>query len=239
MAMHGRSTLQAGDERSEKDSVARYTPNPNLQNLRGDIDGVVFRKDGTAFRYDKPHDPKTPLQMSSRERMRIVNDAWDLVSPQEAEGWRAYATLLTAGGMRSDSGRPWRGYDLFCGLGCKYLQIHGGTTVPTAAPERLFLGDAVIVVAESAPGAVRFRVNGPNGPDALTELLLQPLKRASNRPQADRYRTQSFVAFESNALPYAIEVKPGAYAAAVRYVLAPTGQATAILRLGVVVVPAV
>ena len=238
MTKRGVSALQPKRKRADKHNVARYTPNVNLSTLRGDLGGVVFRRDGVALTYTKPYDPKTPLQMSSRERMRIVADAWDLVTPLQAEGWRTYAKAIEASGMRSESGRPLRGYDLFCGLGCKYLQVHGGTSFPTTAPERPFFGDAVVVSVETVPGAVRFEANGPNGPFALTELLLQPLRRAANLPQVERYRTEAFVTFEADALSFEIDVKPGAYAAAIRYVLGSTGQATALIPLGVVLVSA-
>ena len=216
--------------------MARYVPNPSLRSFRGTVDGLSFRRDGTVLPLRRQRDPKTPLQLDSRARMRLASEAWETLTPEEARSWRGYAELVKAAGETSESGRPLRAYDLFCGLACKSLQIGEAASFPRTAPERLFYGDALVVQAEPGPGCVRFEANGPNGPFALTELLLQPLKNANRQPQADRYRTKTFVAFEQGTLVAEIEAAPGAYAVAARTVLEPTGQASRLVALGVVTV---
>ena len=235
--MHGTCTLRRGRGRADKEEVARYTANPNVQRFQGDLSGVVFRRDGTALPRVVPHDPKTPLQRKSRGRIETVAEAWAGLTPEEHAGWARYADLAYAAGVRSESGKRLRPYDLFCGLGAKWLQVHGGTLPPRAAPVRPFLGDALTVIAEPFESGIRFRSNGPNGPLALTELLWQPLRNAARTPQADRYRTQAFVSFSPDALVADVEAKPGAYAVAVRWVLSTTGGASPLVPLGVVVVP--
>ena len=53
----------------------------------------------------------------------------------------------------------------------------------------------------------------------------------------DRYRTQAFAAYAGGDLERTIDVPKGAYAAAIRYVLTTTAQASRLVSLGVVVVP--
>ena len=184
----------------------------------------------------EPRDPKTPAQMEGRQRVRIASRAWAKLTSGEMRGWSEYADLAAAAGLRSVGGRPLRPYDLMCGLACKWMQIHGSTAFPTAAPEGLFLGDALTVRAEGTSRAVVFRANGSNGPLALTELMLQPLANPNRKPQADKYRTRGFVAFVDGALETEVKARPGAFAVGARYLLETTGQASRIVPLGIVVV---
>ena len=237
MAKRGRSALQGWRERADKDFVARYTPNPTLLDFKGSIQGITFRSDGTILAKPEVFDPKTPRQEVSRGRMDVVAEAWGTLLPPELLSWRGYAELVEASGARSAAGKILRPYDLFCGLGLKWLQISPETPFPRTAPARLFLGDAASVLAEGVEEGVRFRANGPNGPDCETELLLQPLRNAARKPYGDRYRTQAFAAYAGGDLERTVNVPKGAYAAAIRYVLTTTAQASRLVSLGVVVVP--
>ena len=238
MAVRGTGGLQESRGRADKERVASYVPNPSLRAFRGTVGGLSFRRDGTVLPLARQRDPRTPLQLDARARMKLASEAWATLTPEEARSWRGYAELVASVGETSEGGRLLRAYDLFCGLACKRLQITEGLLFERTAPGRLFSGDALVVEAEPGPGVVRFEANGPNGPFALTELLLQPLKNANRQPQPDRYRTEAFVRFEPGALVAEIEAAPGAYAAATRTVLEPTGQASRLVALGVVVVSA-
>ena len=236
-AERGRSALQGRRERADKHLVARYTPNPTLIDFKGTVQGITFRSDGTVLAKPEVHDPKTPRQKATRGRMDPVAEAWGTLLPPELFSWRGYAELVEGSGVRSENGKVLRPYDLFCGLGLKWLQIHPGTAFPKTAPARLFLGDALQIEAEGVEGGVRFRANGPNGPLCETELLLQPLRNAARKPYDDRYRTQGFAAYAGGDLARTIVVPKGAYAAAIRYVLTSTAQASRLIPLGSVVVP--
>ncbi len=84
---------------------------------------------------------------------------------------------------------------------------------------------------------VTFTATDPNSVGVVTELLLQRLAGAWRLPKARDYCTQAFVAFTPDQMSVTIEVLPGAYAAAIRFVRAGTGQDSALIPLGVVSVP--
>ena len=92
------------------------------------------------------------------------------------------------------------------------------------------------VTAAGAAKSVVFTANFPNTPGVVTELLLQPLAGPNRRPIASRYRTRAFVAFAEGGQTRAVEARPGAHAAAIRFVNGETGQASALFPLGTVVV---
>ena len=68
-----------------------------------------------------------------------------------------------------------------------------------------------------------------------TELLVQRLPSRIRLPKARDYRTARYVAFAGE--PVHVPARPGAYACGVRFVRAATGQATAMIPLGMVEVP--
>ena len=86
-------------------------------------------------------------------------------------------------------------------------------------------------------GAILFSASAPNSPGVLTELLTQRLAAAWRKPHPNEYRTRGFVAFESGATEAVLPCAPGAYACAIRFVRADSGQASPLLPLGTVVVP--
>lgn len=87
------------------------------------------------------------------------------------------------------------------------------------------------------PGeGVRFAASGPNAEGVLTELLAQKLPSLHRKPAAKEYRTRGFVAFAPGRLTADLPLGKGAWALAVRFVRASSGQETAVVPLGKVVV---
>ena len=176
-------------------------------------------------------DPRTPKQLASRAHLTEATRLWGELPLDAIDRWRLYGLRL---GRRGDL--------VFRGLAAKYLQLHGGTSVPTEPPATPFAGDGIVVEATAAAvppggnpwsdGAVVFRAHAPNTPGVVTELLLQRLAKRYCVPKQDAYRTQAFVAFAGELVR--VPARVGAWACAIRFVRADTGQASAVLPLGVI-----
>lgn len=179
--------------------------------------------------------PRSPLQEAQRRRVAIVNTLWAALPLESIARWRAYAegpSFQPLSPAQERSSRAASGNALFKKLATKYLVVHGGFVAPTEPPAAPFLGDAIVVgVAGSALGAV-FSASAPNSPGVLTELLLQRLPARHRLPKARDYRTLAFVEFAGG--PVSVPAAPGAYACAVRFVRADTGQESATVPLGTV-----
>ncbi|RYG26564.1 hypothetical protein EON82_02830 [bacterium] len=83
-------------------------------------------------------------------------------------------------------------------------------------------------------GVLTFSADRANAPGVVTELLIQPLANRRRAVYKDKYVSRGFFAFAPGSLEATVECPPGAYACAIRFVRAATGQETAIVALGVV-----
>ena len=92
------------------------------------------------------------------------------------------------------------------------------------------MGDSLRVSVTAASGGVSFAASGDNTSGTLTELLVQPLKNIRRLPGRD-YKSLAFHAFDGSAL--FVDLEPGAYAFAFRFVRSSTGQATMLMPIGV------
>ena len=119
-------------------------------------------------------------------------------------------------------------------------------TDPTPSTWEATPGDSPEAVLSSPPSAdpppqgegtsnVTFVASGANAPGVVTELLVQPLVNAYRRSYADKYAGAGFHAFPA-AGTVEVPVRAGAVAVAYRFVLAATGQETALVELGTFVV---
>ena len=107
------------------------------------------------------------------------------------------------------------------------LDLSETPLTPTPLPRR---GEGAGV-----PG-MAFEASGPNSAGVVTELLTQPLARASRKPRAKEYTSRGFVAFAGGSRAVAVPCAVGAWACAFRFVRWDTGQETALVPLGTVVV---
>ena len=219
--------------------------------------GQVYRRDGEdtiVSVYVPPRQANTPVQVASRVRLEVAVAAWQSLTPEARERWRRWAATRVTVSPRTGSRRAPRADNLFRGLGAKYLQLHGGYECPTEPPTSEFLGDGIVIVAQASPlakagdategeslrlagtqaravpGAL-FLASGPNADGVVTELLAQRLGAAWHQPRPNDYRTQAFVAFTSEGREAFAPLRPGAWALAVRFVRADTGQMSRLVPL--------
>ena len=163
-----------------------------------------------------------------RSHITQVSQHYRNLTPEQRKTWKAYLELLEEANPQSKRRNV---YLVYTGLACKYLQMHPNDAPPANGPAALFFGDGIAIQAAGKPGGIRFTATAANAPDVVTEILLQPLKHTGRTPIFDRYRSQAFVHFEAGSLEFVLEVSPGAYAAAYRFVNSATGQEAGIAPL--------
>jgi hypothetical protein len=209
--------------------------------LRGKAGNVVFMQTrfGVTFRPRiVPANPRTPAQTASRGRFARASAAWRTISPEQHAAWTAYARTLVR--FPADGGPPTipAPHNVFTALATKFLQANPEGSIPLDPPATPFFGDGITVTATAGTGGITFTASGPNSAGIVTELLLQPLVNVARAPIPTRYRAQEFVAFAPGGLSRAVAVPPGAWAPAVRFVRAATGQEGPLIPLPGAVVTA-
>ena len=206
--------------------------------LSGEIDGLVLvdSKYGTVMRTAPTwrQRAKSPRQQESEARMARASGAFGNLSRAEAEAWTLFGETLAEPHPRTGVVAPLSGQQAFNRLALRLLMIDPLAEPPREPPRAPFFGDGVRVLSEAASEGVRFRADAPSREGVLCETLLQPLASGLRRTYLERYRTQRFVAFAPGALDLLVPCSPGWQAAAVRFVEASTGRATALVELGVV-----
>ena len=107
---------------------------------------MVQTQSGTVMR-SRPHGShvRSEAQIAQGRRLELARFAWERLSDEEAGAWRVYALEQAASSPRGSRKRMTSGWSAFSGLASKYLQIHGGRTVPSLPPLGRFLGDALEV----------------------------------------------------------------------------------------------
>ena len=210
--------------------------------IRGRVGGLEFYPgpDGGTIVRAVPtvRAARTPGQLAGERRIRLVGAAWRDLSLPETEAWVRWA---------DGDGR--RAYNLFSALGVKRLQMRPDEPVPRLPPTAEFLGDGVVITVSGplpqpplqkepfGEGAfLTFSASGPNSQGVVTELLTQPLARASRKPRAKEYTSRGFVSFTGGSLAVEVPCGVGAWACAFRFVRGDTGQETAFVPLGTVTV---
>jgi hypothetical protein len=223
----------------------------NLQ-FRGRVGDLVFlpQPNGRAIVRRMPTKPprRTALQEVAAERVTLVAAVWKALTQEEGEAWNRYAENPHPALPQGGGSVPRRGYNAFLALSTKRLQMFPDEPLPRLPPTSAFLGDGIVIVAQASvplpqppfqdeplgEGAILFSASGPNAAGVVTELLVQPLKSLHRKPLTKEYKSRGFVAFAGE--PVSIPCEPGPYACAIRFVRTDTGQETAIVPLGKVVV---
>ena len=207
--------------------------------LSGRSDNAVFvrQANGRSYvrGYTTPRNPRTPAQQERRAAFQRATKAFKQLPAEEHRAWVRYAASLARTDPDTGAAVAPRPFNLFTTLATKFLLVHPDGAIPTLPPASGFGGDGITVGAAGAAKSVVFTANFPNTPGVVTELLLQPLAGPNRRPIASRYRTRAFVAFAEGGQTRAVEARPGAHAAAIRFVNGETGQASALFPLGTVV----
>lgn len=168
--------------------------------------------------------------------MARAGEAWRALDQDQARAWDAYAAQSAlAGGAVTGQPVP-TGQLVFTRLALRVLQIDATAPVPVAPPAAPFGGDAALVTATASTDGVVFTASGANAAGVVTELLVQPLASVHRRTYTRDYRSQGFVTFTGAGDARTVLLRPGVYATAVRFALAATGQSTAVLASGTVLV---
>jgi hypothetical protein len=215
--------------------MAKLRPGAGFGALSGKTGNAVFATTaGGVVLRERPGraGPATEAQGEARRTLARANVAWRGLSPAQAESWRAFARRNAfrdpATGLMRVPAAP----HLFVGLAAKYLQVHGGFSVPLEPPEGVFLGDVLDVSVEADGPNLRFEASGANRSGVLTELLAQRLTGPHNTTRPRSYKSLAFVSFEGPGDPALAPVWPGTWAAAVRFVESASGRATHLIEIG-------
>lgn len=191
----------------------------------------------------RAHGRRTAPQLTHERRMQVVNALWSDLTREECAAWRAYAVTLASRNPQTGGLRIPKAHGLLCGLGTKYLQIHGGTEVPRRPPKGRFMGDVLTVTVEPDGDLIpttledprhrlTFAADGTNREGVLTELLGQMLTGPNNLPKRKSYVSLGFVAFEAGT-PVELPVSLGGwYACAARFVETSSGRMTDLVEIG-------
>lgn len=181
-----------------------------------------------------PFDPRTNLQLESRNRIRRASIAWQAMDPANVALWGAYADSLPRQVSASGQIRTPQPNNVFTSLYSKLLQLDITTPSPTTPPSTTLFGDSLSVKVEGLSETIRFTASNANLPVATTELLLQPLLGRNRRTYLRQYRSQAFCQFADGSLMTEIDCLTGWVACAYRFVNTLTGQSTPIAEAGVV-----
>lgn len=175
---------------------------------------------------------RSEAQAAGDRRMHFVHLAWEALDDEAAQAWRTYALERAAASPRGSRQRMTSAWSHFSGLGMKYLQVHGGHTVPSLPPAGAFTGDGLRITVAGGEGSLLYSADGSNRQGVLTEVLAQRLNGRHNAARPKSYASQGFVAFEG---PQRVEVPVGHgryWACAVRFVEAATGRMTDLVEIG-------
>ncbi|HZH97545.1 MAG TPA: hypothetical protein VEX38_01125 [Fimbriimonadaceae bacterium] len=217
--------------------MARAALSSTLSQARGRVgnDLIVKTRGGWAVRprpkYKQfPH----PEAAAARARLRQAVDAWYSLDLPQVEAWRAYArTVRKTDSLTGEHYSP-IAYNVFVGLTTRFLQATPGGEIPLWPPTTDFPGDDVVLEVEAIAGGVRFTASGPNTPGVTTELMVQKLPNIRRSP-TKFYKSAAFHAFIPESPQAELELDPGVYCFAYRFVHVQDGQSTGAQVMGAVI----
>jgi hypothetical protein len=207
-----------------------------VEDIRGKAGNTVFTKtkDGIVVKPRvTPANPDTPAQRQVRENLSKAATTWRNFTASQVQAWKNYAQHQLRTNPVNSRKRKQNPMNAFVELAAKFLQVDPSGTIPTTPPTAGYSGDTIAITATAGTGKVTFEASAANSANTTTELLLQPLAGPNRTPQKNAYRSKGFFQFESGSLEHDIEVPPGYYAAAYRFVNKQTGQATKLTYLPV------
>jgi hypothetical protein len=209
--------------------MARIAYSATVNNIRGKVGTNVFTagRSGPSLRIRvSGKNPKSPPQRDVRGYFGRAAKAYESLDVEQARNWRNYAAGITHTNPVNGRAYSPAPINVFVQLASKFLQLNPTGTIPLDPPSSDFVGDSVKVSASVISTGLRFTATAPNAAGVTTEILLQPLPSPNRLPTANAYRHATFKAFASGNLTVDVEVPPGYYAAAYRFVRNATGQMT-------------
>ena len=220
--------------------MAQIEWNIAMNGLRGKAGHAVFAKGPTGAyvrSFSAPEDPRTPAQAAVRDRFSRAAKTFKSLSAEQYEEWAEYAQTVRRYNKRTDVAYTPSAIAEFIALATKYLQVNPLSAIPLAPPSGEFLGDTIGVafVAGPASGEVTVTASGANAAGVVTELLLQRITGPGRKPRQDGYRPQAFNQFlaGSGLTVNLVDLKPGYYTAAYRFVQTATGRESPLQTLEV------
>ena len=200
-----------------------------LQDLRGKAGNVVFQRSREGL-IVKPRvkgtNPRTPAQVAVRANLTRASQAFEALNATQYLAWANYASTITRHNPITGKSYTPLPINAFTELGAKFLQVNPAGTVPLTPPTAPFAGDSITITALAEPGKITFTASAANAANVTTEFLIQPLKTANRKPQANGYRSKGFFTFAVGTLSHQLVLPAGYYAAAYRFVQTQTGEAT-------------
>lgn len=170
-------------------------------------------------------------QKEAAWRLRAAAEIWQGFGRAQGQAWEHYARTLVRRHRFSGQEYTPTAFAAFTALATKVLQIDPEAPVPTWPPEAPFEGDGLVVSVEAILGGLEFMADRPDAPGVTTEILVQRLRNARAKP-VPVYPSQGFVVFAPGTMRWELALRPGWYSAAVRSVLAMTGQTTRLVPIG-------
>ncbi|MCW5946809.1 MAG: hypothetical protein KIT74_07230 [Fimbriimonadales bacterium] len=206
-----------------------------FQDLRGKDGNVVIKgsRNGLVLTpYVSPRNPRTGPQRAIRGYFRQSGKTFETMTVPQVEAWEDYAqTINIVDPITGKSYHP-TAINAFVQLGVKFLQLNPSGTLPLTPPTSEFVGDTIgVSVSSPSAGVIRFTGSGDNASGVTTELLLQRLPSPHWKPSPLAYRHEAWYVFTSEEPTKDVDVSPGWYAAAYRFVKNTTGQATDLIAL--------
>ena len=217
--------------------MPRVLLNPNLVDLRGSMDQQTFSRNrsGNILKKKAKITPSnTPKQQKARSNFGKASTLYKALSGPQIASWETYAQAHPVTDPLSGEKYIPAAINVFNGLGSKFLQITPGGTVPSFPPAVAFTGDTLTITPSAGDNAVVFVASAANLAGVKTELMLQLLPSRTRKPAKDKYDSYGFFNFAAANHTAEIDVVPGFYAPAYRYVNPATGQELGIVPLSVV-----
>jgi hypothetical protein len=216
--------------------MAKIALSSTISAIRGKVGTNVYTRgrSGPTLRIKVPvANPKTQPQRFVRGNLGRAARAYKSLTKSQRVQWQDYAAGLQVSNKVTGNSYSPAAIDVFVGLAAKFLQVSPTGTIPLTPPSTPFSGDNVVLTATTpSAGIVRLTASGPNTAGVTTEILIQRLPSINRMPPDNGYRHKQFHVF-AGATPLELELGPGVWAVAYRFVKTSTGQATDPLALPV------
>jgi hypothetical protein len=198
-----------------------------FNDLRGKAGTVVVSK-GRSGLVIKPKtvakNPQTPAQQVARENLSRAAQAFAKLNASQIQQWKFYAEQHPKTNKVNGESYAPTALNVYTALATKILQVNPSMILPSVPPATDFNGDTIkISIGESHAGALTLESTGPNGSGVITEILVQRLASPGRTPYAKNFRTNQFYNWNPTQT-LDIELLPGYYAIAYRFVKINTGQ---------------
>lgn len=213
--------------------MAKVRTSVLVDELAGKAGSVVFVKSrvGTLVRPRvTPANPNTPAQLVARKNLTRASTIFRGLSSSQLTQWQTYASQQTH--TQPDTGHTYHptAVSVFVGLATKVLQTGGTVDATFAPPSAPYLGDPITISVSDAPTGLSFAASGSTSLGTKVEILLQALPSPNRKPNIKNMVSKAFLTFGGLPTP-PVDVPPGIYGIAYRFVNTTTGQTTPLVML--------